>query len=120
MLKSKKVYRVFNNNELWSKKQVDFLHGIMCTDNFECRNMSMEDSFSKSKCISGSIIDESIKECLIFTFFDKVNYPVKKDTFVEISYEDLLEYCEEVEMIYCVEEKKYIKEIQELFERQNC
>ena len=80
----------------------------------------MEDSFSKSKCISGSIIDESIKECLIFTFFDKVNYPVKKDTFVEISYEDLLEYCEEVEMIYCVEEKKYIKEIQELFERQNC
>lgn len=99
MLKSKKVYRVFNNNELWSKKQVDFLHGIMCTDNFDCRNMSMEDSFSKSKCISGSIVDESIKDCLIFTYFDRVNYPVEENTFVEISYEDLLGYCEEVEMI---------------------
>ena len=104
MLKSKKVYRVFNNNELWSKKQVDFLHGIMCTDNFDCRNMSMEDSFNNSEYISGCVIDESIKECLIFTFFDKVNYPVKKDTFVEISYEDLLEYCEEVEMIVNVGE----------------
>ena len=99
MLKSKKVYRVFNNNELWSKKQVDFLHGIMCTDNFDCRNMSMKDSFSKSKCISGSIVDESIKDCLIFTYFDRVNYPVEENTFVEISYEDLLGYCEEVEMI---------------------
>ena len=66
----------------------------------------MEDSFSKSKCISGSIVDESIKDCLIFTFFDRVNYPVKKDTFVEISYEDLLGYCEEVEMISCVQNGK--------------
>ena len=71
----------------------------MCTDNFDCRNMSMEDSFSKSKCISGSIVDESIKDCLIFTYFDRVNYPVEENTFVEISYEDLLGYCEEVEMI---------------------
>ena len=104
MIKTRKVYRVYNDDELWSKKKIDFFHGIWCTDNFDCRNMSMEDSFSNSKCISGSIIDESIKECLIFTFFDKVNYPVKKDTFVEISYEDLLEYCEEVEMIVNVEE----------------
>ena len=106
MLKSKKVYRVFNNNELWSKKKVDFLHGVMCTDNFECKDMSMEEAYKNSKCISGSIVDESIKDCLIFTFFDRVNYPVKKDTFVEISYEDLLDYCEEVEMIYCVENGK--------------
>jgi hypothetical protein len=104
MLKSKKVYRVFNNNELWSKKQVDFLHGIWCIDNFECRNMSMEEACKNSTCISGRIIDESIKDCLIFTFFDKVNYPVKKDMFIEISYRDLLDYCEEVEMIVNVEE----------------
>lgn len=99
MLKSKKVYRVFNNNELWSKKQVDFLHGIMCTDNFECRNMSMEEAFNNSECISGCVIDESIKDCLIFTFFDKVNYPVKKDTFVQIPYGDLLGYCKEIKMV---------------------
>lgn len=104
MLKSKKVYRVFNNNELWSKKQIDFLHGIWCTDNFECKNMSMEDAFNNSECISGCVIDESIKDCLIFTFFDRVNYPVKKDTFVEISYEDLLKYSEQVEMIVDDEE----------------
>ena len=104
MLKSKKVYRVFNNNELWSKKQVDFLHGIMCTDNFECRNTSMEEAFNNSECISGCVIDESIKDCLIFAFFDRVNYPVKKDTFVEISYEDLLKYSEQVEMIVDDEE----------------
>ena len=40
--------------------------------------------------------------CLIFTFFDVVNYPVKKDEFVEISYENLLEWCEEIEMVCCV------------------
>lgn len=68
MLKSRKVYRVFNNNELYRKKQVDFLHGIMCTDNFECKDMSMEEAYKNSKCISGSIVDESIKDCLIFTF----------------------------------------------------
>lgn len=106
MLKSRKVYRVFNNNELWSKKKIDFFHGIWCTDNFECKDMSMKDSFSNSKCISGSIVDESIKDCLIFTFFDRINYPVKKDTFVEISYEELLGYCEEFEMISCVQNGK--------------
>lgn len=58
----------------------------------------MKDAFNNSGYISGSIIDESLKDCLIFTFFDKVNYPIKKDTFVEITYEDLLEYCEEIEM----------------------
>lgn len=55
-----------------------------------------------SECISERIIDESIKDCLIFTFFDAVNYPVKEDEFVEISYENLLEWCEEIEVVCCV------------------
>ncbi len=59
----------------------------------------MEDAFNNSRCISRRIIDESIKDCLIFTFFDIVNYPVKADTFIEISYENLLEWCEEIEMV---------------------
>lgn len=55
--------------------------------------------FNNSEYISRCIIDESIKDCLLFTFFDAVNYPVKKDTFIEIPYEDLLEYCEKIKMV---------------------
>ena len=103
MFKKEKMYRVYDEDELYRKKQVDFLHGIWCTNDFECRNMSMKDAFKNSKCISGRIIDESIKDCLIFTFFDAVNYPVKEDEFVEISYEELLEWCEKINMICHVE-----------------
>ena len=102
MIKKKKLYRVYDYDELLDKKKIDFLNNIWCTDNFECRNMSMKDALKNSECISGSIIDESIKDCLIFTFFDVVNYPVKEDTFIEISYEDLMEWCEEIEMVCCV------------------
>ncbi len=84
MIKKKKLYRVYDYDELLDKKKIDFLNSIWCTDNFECRNMDMEDAMKNSECISGSIIDESIKDCLIFTFFDVVNYPVKEDTFIEI------------------------------------
>ncbi len=103
MFKKEKMYRVYDEDKLYRKKQVDFLHGIWCTNDFECRNMSMKDAFKNSKCISGRIIDESIKDCLIFTFFDAVNYPVKEDEFVEISYEELLEWCEKINMICHVE-----------------
>lgn len=87
-------------------KNIDFINGIRCTDNFECRNMSIQDAWKNSECISGRIIDETLKNCLLFTFFDTVNYPVKKDTFIEISYEELLEWCEEIEIVYCVESDK--------------
>ena len=83
MIKKKKLYRVYDYDELLDKN-IDFLNSIWCTDNFECRNMDMKDAKKNSECISGSIIDESIKDCLIFTFFDVVNYPVKEDTFIEI------------------------------------
>lgn len=106
MIKKKKVYRVYVDDELWNKKHIDFFHSIWCTDNFECRNMSMKDAMKNSECISGRIIDESIKDCLIFTFFDSVNYPVKEDTFVEIPYEELLKYCEEIEVVCHVENDK--------------
>ncbi len=97
MIKKKKLHRVMDYSELWDKKN------IWCTDNFECRNMDMKDAKKNSECISGSIIDESIKDCLIFTFFDKVNYPVDKDTFIEISYENLMEWCEKINMVCHVE-----------------
>lgn len=44
MIKKKKLYRVYGYGELWINKKIDFLNGIWCTDNFECRNMSMEDA----------------------------------------------------------------------------
>ena len=99
MIKKKKLYRVYDYGELWDKKKIDFLNNIWCTDNFECRNMSMKYAKKNSECISGSMIDVNIKDCLIFTFFDVVNYPVKEDTFIEIPYEDLMEWCEEIEMV---------------------
>ena len=101
----KKVYRVMDYGELLDKN-IDFMSGIWCTDNFECRNMSMKNAKKNSECISGGFIDESIKDCLIFTFFDSVNYPVEEDTFIEIPYEELLEYCEKIEMVCCVENNK--------------
>ncbi len=99
MIKTRKVYQVMDYGELWDKKKIDFLHGIWCTDNFECRNMSMKDALKNSECISGCVIDESIKHCLVFTFFDAVNYPVKEDTFIGMSYEDLMEWCQEINMV---------------------
>ena len=99
MIKKKKLYRVFSENELWDKKRIDFTHGIWCTDNFECRDMGIEDAFNNSECIIGCVIDESIKDCLVYTFFDRVNYSVKEDTFVEIPYGDLLGYCEQIKVV---------------------
>lgn len=104
MIKNRRVYRVYDIEELWDKKKIDFLNGIWCTDDFECMDMSMEDAFDNSEYISNGIIDESIKDCLFFTFFDTVNYPVKEDLFVEISYEELLEYCEELDMVWNVKD----------------
>lgn len=102
MIKKEKMYRIYSEDELWDKKKIDFMHGIWCTDNFECRNMDMKDAFNNSEYISGCVIDENIKDCLIFTFFDSVNYSIKKDTFIEIPYEELLEYCEKIKMVCCV------------------
>lgn len=102
MIKVKKAYRVLDYGELLDKN-IDFINGIRCTDDFECRNMDIQDAWKNSECISGCNIDESIKGSLIFTFFDVVNYPVKKDTFIEIPYEDFLECCKEIHMVCHVE-----------------
>ena len=48
MIKTKKLHRVYGYGELWDKKKIDFLHGIWCTDNFECRNMSMKSAHNIS------------------------------------------------------------------------
>ena len=75
--------------------------GIWCTDNFDCENMSIKDAQSNSVCLSGNIFDESIKDCLIFTFLDAINYGLEKDKLVRIEYEELVAECKKIEMIVC-------------------
>ena len=96
MITTKTVYVVTDNSNAF-----DEIIGAWCTDNIECKNMSFEDARKHSKCLNGKIIDESIKNCLLFTFHDAVNHGLKKDEFVEIKYEDLIAECEKVEMITC-------------------
>ena len=73
--------------------------GIWCTDNLDCENMSIKDAQSNSVCLSGNIFDESIKDCLIFTFLDAINYGLEKDKLVRIEYEELVAECKKIEMI---------------------
>ena len=82
-----------------SNRVFDEIIGAWCTDNKECKNMSFEDARKHSKCLNGKIVDESIKSCLLFTFYDAVNHGLEKDEFVEITYEELIAECEPIEII---------------------
>lgn len=94
----KTMYRV-PKNDLLSDGMFGTIYGIRCTDNMAVRHMTMKDAAKHSIPIEGHIIDESLRECLIFTFFDSTNYSVKEDTFVEITYEDLIEECKPIEIV---------------------
>lgn len=100
MITIKTVYKVpdilESDKELFSTPV-----GIWCTDNLDCENMSIKDAQSNSVCLSGNIFDESIKNCLIFTFLDAVNYELEKDQFIKIEYEELVAECKQIEMIFC-------------------
>lgn len=98
MIKTQIVYRVPNILETF-EGVCGTPMGVWCTDNFECKNMSIDDAQNDSVCLSGNIFDESIKDCLIFTFLDAVNYGLKKDKFVKIEYEELVAECKSIEMI---------------------
>ena len=97
MIKNKTIYKVPDN----SNKLFDEIIGVWCTDNKECKNMDFEEARKHSKCISGRIIDKSIKDCLIFTFLDAVNHGLKKDKFIEIKYEELIVECDTIEIVIC-------------------
>lgn len=96
MITTKTVYVVPDNSNAF-----DEIIGAWCTDNTECKNMSFEDARKHSKCLNGKIIDESIKNYLLFTFHDAVNHGLEKDEFVEIKYEDLIAECKPIEIIAC-------------------
>lgn len=98
MITTKTVYEVpdilESDRELFSTPV-----GIWCTDNFDCENMNIEDAQSNSVCLMGNIFDESIKDCLIFTFLDTLNYGLEKDKFVKIKYDELVAECKQIEVI---------------------
>lgn len=97
MITTKTVYIVPDNSD----RVFDEIIGVWCTNNMECENMSFEDARKHSICLNGKIIDESIKECLLFTFYDAVNHGLEKDEFVEIKYEDLIAECRPIEIVTC-------------------
>ncbi len=78
--------------------------GVWCTNNYEVRNMTMEEAWKNSHCISGKVVDKSIADCLIFAFLDEANYGYEKDKFIEIIYEDLVSECKPIEIVTCKRE----------------
>lgn len=82
-----------------SFNELDIVFGIHCTTNQECRNMSMEDAYKNSKCIDQCIIDDSIKDYLIFTFMEAVTDGEYDVGFFEIGFDRLIKDCKKVEMI---------------------
>lgn len=101
MLTTKTLYRVpdiFENFEkLDDISQIVF--GVWCTENENVKNMSMEEAWKCSNRLNGQVIDESIKNCLIFAFLDSANYTYDYDKFIEISFEDLIKDCTPIELV---------------------
>ncbi len=107
MIGTKKIYRILNDKELWEKDGPDYFYDIWVSNNFEYKDMNINDALRNSKRISGKIIDSTIRDSLIFIFFDVMLYGLDKDEIIEIPYETLLECCcEEVEIVYCDQDRK--------------
>lgn len=98
MIATKTLYKVPNCLESFEGiASIPF--GVWCTTNQEVRNITMEEAWESSYCISGRLVDKSISDCLIFAFLDEVNYGYEKDKFVEITYEELIAECEPIEIV---------------------
>lgn len=98
MITTKILYKVPNCLESF-EGIASITFGVWCTNNQEVRNMTMEEAWKDSHCLSGKLVDVSIGDCLIFVFLDEANYGYEKDKFVEITYEDLIAECEPIEIV---------------------
>lgn len=104
MITAKTLYKVPNCLESFEGiASIPF--GVWCTNNQEVRNMTMEEAWKSSHCISGKLIDKNISECLIFAFLDEANYGYEKGKFVEIAYEELIAECEPIDFVTCEREE---------------
>lgn len=98
MITTKTLYRVPDIFESF-EGVASFPSGVWCTENEDVRNMGMEESWKYSNRLNGQIIDESIKNCLIFAFLDAANYTYDYDKFIEISFENLIKDCKAIELV---------------------
>lgn len=63
--------------------------------------MKCEKAYKLCTQITGKIIDDSIKNYCNFVYLDEANYDHKDGKFVEITWDELMEECDPVEVIAC-------------------
>lgn len=101
----KKYYKVPDIFEKSDSFLSDLPCGVWCTDKLNMQEVEKMNFYNevmnndKFKCISGKIIDESINDCCIFIFHDEPNFG--KDECIEVTWDELMEECEPVEVIVC-------------------
>ena len=108
MITTKTVYRVPNLFEKSHCFLSDLLCGLWCTNTLTMEDIKQMDFYKETQyndqCndISGKLIDDSLKDCLFFTFLDKIHYGDDFESkYIEITWDELIAECEKVEMITC-------------------
>ena len=100
----KKYYRVgkkFSNTDKDYNGLLNIPFGIwITTQSFEViSSMKWEKAYKLSIPSDGKIIDESVKNCCVFVYLDEANYDYKDGKFVEVTWDELMEESEPVEVI---------------------
>ena len=100
----KKYYRggkKFSNTDKDYNGLLNIPFGIwITTQSFEViSSMKWEKAYKLSIPIDGKIIDESVKNCCVFVYLDEANYDYKDGKFVEVTWDELMEESEPVEVI---------------------
>lgn len=112
MITKKTYYRVPKFLEKEHCFLADLPCGVWCTDILKTDILKMEDvkkmDFEKiihdnqCKCITGTLIDDSLKYCLLFTYLDGIHYGDDFESrYEEITWERIIEECDPVEAIAC-------------------
>lgn len=105
MITKKTYYRVPNTFEEPYSFLSDLPCGAWCTDKFNMQEVEKMNFYNevmhndKFECITGKIIDESIKNCCIFIFHDEPNFG--KDEYIQVTWDEIMEECEPVDVVVC-------------------
>lgn len=107
MIKKKTYYRVPKLLEKEYCFLADLPCGVWCTDTLKMEDIKKMDfkrieHDNQCKCITGTLIDESLKNCLFFTYLDGIHYGDDfEGRYEEITWERIMEECDPVEVIMC-------------------
>lgn len=98
-----KVGKTFSNTDKDYNGLLNIPFGIwVTTQSFEViSSMKWEKAYKLCTQITGKIIDDSVKNYCIFVYLDEANYDYKGGKFVEVTWNELMEECEPVEVIVC-------------------